>query len=465
MKNSYINFEISTLGAVMFLKGAMPLVATRLKAEHFSDTRHSLIFASCLNQFRKGSPIDVQSICHDLSENKTLEKAGGRFYLMEIVDNCIGMANLKYHAFKIIEAYVLRSIEDVSSKAMNKAKGLENPLEISGELINKLVSITSEIIPEQQIQAWDYCLELLKNLQALSRVHYDGETMGVNTGFPSINRMTDGFHPGELIIMAGRPGMGKTTMASSLSVDMGYRHPVLFFTLEMDGENVMKKILSKESGVDYQNVRTAKMGTEEWSRVIDATGKMKDLRLIIDDNPVHTITTIRASIMRAKGQFPDLSCVFIDQLNFIKPEGESQTKDQEIGKITRGLKMLAREMKIPIVLLSQLNRSVESTPGKIPMLSHLRDSGNIEQDADLVILMYRPEYYRIDTYDDGSSTKNSAMAIIAKQRNGQTGIVKLIFEGEFSRFRDSEGNIPPPPGKEDNGFDFPKPDEDEGLPF
>lgn len=424
-----IDAEASLLGAVLFDPDALIRVVEIVRPEHFYQDSHRKIFTVIFDLFDKGHPVDLVTLTEGLRASKELDAVGGVTYLSELTNKVSTSAHVTHYAKIIYEKYLLRSLITASSLIIEEAceEGCD-----SEEVLDKAENMIFNISGEKTDGTVASMKDLVKNsIATIDSLCQKKELVtGIPTGFMKMDEMTSGFHEAELIIIAGRPSMGKTAFALSLIEHMAVEHnyPVAFFSLEMSAQSLAQRMLCAHAKLNAQKVRTGFIGKNDWPTLTRAASRLSQAPIYIDDSPGLTAFEIRAKARRLKSKF-DIKCIMIDYLQLMQGKGRTESRQQEISEISRRLKALAREINVPVISLSQLSRAVESRPDKMPMLSDLRESGSIEQDADLVLLLYREEYY-----NPTEENKNMATVKIAKQRNGPVGDVNLMFRKELARF-------------------------------
>lgn len=423
--------EAAVLGSMLLDRECIGDVIEHINADCFSLTEHRIIFESILSLYEGNSEIDLVLLRDELKKRKSLDAVGGVDYLVRIAESVPSSANAAYYARIVKDKSMLRDLAHACGQIINDA------CEEAGDIGEKLDEAEQRIfsITEKKIQG---SAEPIKNLitQAFEAIEHRKGTdiTGKPTGYMELDQMLCGLHNGEMIIMAGRPSMGKTSFALNVAEHMGADEslPIVVFSLEMSRQQLTERLLCSRSGVDAQLVRKGMLGADDMGKLTQAGGELFEKPIFIDDSPGLTPLMIRAKCRRLKSQY-DIQAVFIDYLQLMSMGGRVESRQQEISTISRYLKALARELNVPVVVLSQLNRGTESREGNRPKMSDLRESGSIEQDADVVILLHREDYYHRG--DPEWEENNEAEVIIAKQRNGPVGTVKLIFDGRLTRFK------------------------------
>jgi replicative DNA helicase len=422
-----LDAERSVLGALLLKPSTLHELATSLQPEDFYRPGHAHIFEAAISLFEKNEPIDEVTVRSQLKAAGTLEAAGGTAYLASLTDSVPTAANAVHYAHIVRNRAVSRRLINAATDIVSAA--YEGTGEI-GQLLDQAESKIFEITASRDQRAFVPIKEVVKDTFKLIEKRYEKkETItGVATGFSDFDRMTSGLQPGDLIILAARPSMGKTALALNMAQNAAIRGklPVALFSLEMSKEQLVMRMLAAEGRIDSSKLRGGKLGDADWPRLARAAGALAEAELYLDDSGSLTILETRAKARRLQAE-KGLSMIVIDYLQLM--HGRAESREREISEISRGLKSLAKELNVPVMALSQLNRSLEARQDKRPMLSDLRESGAIEQDADVICFIYRDEYYNKD-----SDAKGQAELIIGKQRNGPTGTVHLKFFNEYTRF-------------------------------
>ncbi len=426
-----IEAEEAVLGAILINSGeTMNRVVEILKPQSFYSPGNRLIFEAMMNMFNQNKPIDCLSIAEYFNSKNALDSIGGREYLNDLVIDTILTSNIEYYANIIKESALKRELINAGSLIIEES--FKNPESgVSLEYAEKLIFEISQSKTSGQLETLSSILP-----ETVEQLEYKYNNKGSCTGVPSdyydLDALTAGFQKSDLIILAARPSMGKTAFALNIGQNVAIRHnvPVAVFSLEMSKVQLVQRILCSEAEIDAQRVRTGDIAPNDWQKIAECMDKLHVSPLYIDDTAGVSVSDIRAKCRRLKMQRPDLGMVIIDYLQLIDDRSSSD-RIQQISAISRNLKSLARELNVPIIALSQLSRKVEERNDKRPMLSDLRESGAIEQDADIVMFIYREEYYD----KDNPNVKNKAKVIIAKQRNGPTGEVELLFQGATTKFK------------------------------
>ncbi|MDO5104849.1 replicative DNA helicase [Capnocytophaga sp.] len=434
-----VNIEQVVLGAMMIDKKGVDDVIDVLSPEVFYKKQHQLIYQAIAELFQQSQPIDLLTVMEQLRRNGTLDAVGGEFYLIQLTQRVSSSAHIEFHARIIMQKFIQRRLIQISSEVIEEAYDeTKDVFDLLDSAESKLYEVAQGNLKRSSESAGDLVIKALKKIQDLSN-KTDGFS-GIPSGFTKLDQLTSGWQASDLIIVAARPGMGKTALTLSMArnITVGQNIPVAFFSLEMSSVQLITRLISSETGLSSEKLRTGKLEPHEWHVL---STKVKDLEkapLYIDDTPSISIFDLRAKARRLSSQY-GIKLIIIDYLQLMTAGGAkgAGNREQEISTISRNLKALAKELDVPVIALSQLSRNVESRPGhKRPQLSDLRESGAIEQDADIVSFIYRPEYYKIMEWDDeaGSSTANQGEFIVAKHRNGGLDNIRLKFLGQYGKF-------------------------------
>ncbi|HEY0923916.1 replicative DNA helicase [Rheinheimera pacifica] len=436
-----IEAEQSVLGGLMLDNEAWDRVAEKVVEQDFYLRAHRFIFAAMSRLAEATQPIDIITVSENLEANLQLDDVGGFAYLGEIAKNTPSAANILAYAEIVRERAVVRDMISVAHDIADA--GYDTQGRTSAELLDFAETKVFKIA-EQRTNANEgpepinsILAKTIEKIDELFRSPYDGVT-GVSTGYVDLDKMTNGMQPSDLIIVAARPSMGKTTFAMNLCEHAAITSdkPVLIFSLEMPSEQIMMRMLASLGRIDQTKVRTGQLEDEDWARLSSAIELLNTKgKMYIDDGSGLTPTEVRSRARRVAREHGGLSMIMVDYLQLMTVPGMSDNRTLEIAEISRSLKALAKELKVPVVALSQLNRSLEQRADKRPVNSDLRESGSIEQDADLIMFIYRDE-----VYNDDSPDKGTAEVIIGKQRNGPIGRVRLTFHGRYSRFDNYAGS-------------------------
>lgn len=436
-----IDLEETVLGAMMLEKEALLDVADFLKPEAFYVNANQKVYSAILSLNMKNDPIDIMTVTAELRKAGTLEEVGGAYYITNLTNRVASAANIESHARIIQEKFILRELIRTSNDVITSA--YDDTLDVF-ELLSKSEferdNLLQSVTLKKEVANADLFLKVLTDLD---KKNNQGEGItGVPSGFKEIDAITGGWQKSDLIIIAARPGMGKTSFAiqNVINAAFDFGRCGAFFSIEMSMDQLMKKELAIVADVDLYKFRKNLLTDYDWQLIHNASSKINDAKIHWDDTPGITLVELCSKARRLKKRF-DIEFLMIDYLQLIKTGvNKNGTREQEIGAISRGLKSLAKELDIPVFALSQLSRAVESRPGiqgKRPMLSDLRESGSIEQDADMVLFLYRPEYYGIMEDEAGESTDGIAEVIIAKHRNGETDDVLTRFNKKTTGFMEA----------------------------
>lgn len=437
-----VPLEEAVLGAVMLDKEALPVILDILRSDSFYLDSHKAIYKAMLRLFEKSQPIDLLTVTEELRKGGDLEVVGGPVYIVELTNKVASAANIEYHARIISQKYIQRELITVSTKVIKDAfEDTTDVFQLLDDAEQGLFSIAQQNMSRGYESLSSLSGKMLKQLEELKGQDGGGLT-GVPTGFTDLDRLTSGFQSSDLIILAARPGMGKTAFTLSLAKNaaVDFAKPIAFFSLEMSSLQLAQRIISMEAEISGMKMRSGQLEDYEWQQLHTAIERIGEAPIFIDDTPGINVFELRAKCRRLKMQH-DIQMIVIDYLQLMSGGGDNQkgNREQEVSAISRALKGLAKELEVPVIALSQLSRAVEQRGGtKRPQLSDLRESGSIEQDADIVSFIYRPEYYQILEDEEGQSLKDVAELIIAKHRHGALKTVKLRFTPEFARFSDLE---------------------------
>jgi replicative DNA helicase len=426
-----LDAERAVLGGMLLEPEASTRAVEIVAAENFYRPAHGRIFAAMLTLFNKREPIDVMTLSEELGKAGDLDAVGGIAALTDLVDSTPSAANIEHYARIVLDKYILRQLirasTDIAEDAYAASREADAILDAAEQ---KIFKISESRVSQGFVHIKDVLKERFEEIQ---RVHETRVSVtGLASGFIDLDKYTAGFHPSDMVIIAGRPSMGKTSFALNIAQHVGLieRKPVAIFSLEMSKELLVQRLLCSEGQVDAQKVRSGFTSSKDIERLTNAAGLLSEAPIYIDDTPAISTLDMRARSRRLKSEH-DVALVIIDYLQLARCSERSENRQQEISSISRSLKALAKELSIPIIALSQLSRAVEARGGdRRPMLSDLRESGAIEQDADLVLFLYRAEFYDPDDPDK----QGKAELIIGKQRNGPTGTVPLVFEKTYTRF-------------------------------
>ena len=435
-----LELEEAVLGAMLIDKKGVDEVIDILQPDAFYKISHQLIFDAIYQLFQGSQPIDLLTVSSELRKKGKLEAVGGEFYLVQLSQRVASSAHIEFHARIILQKFIQRSLIKISNEIIESAyKESTDVFDLLDEAESKLYDVTQGNIKKSSETAQNLVLEAKKKIEEISK--RDGLS-GVSTGFEKLDKLTSGWQPSDLIIIAARPGMGKTALTLSMArnIAVGKQIPVAFFSLEMSSVQLITRLISSETGLSSEKLRTGKLADHEWQQLNVKVTDLEKAPLFIDDTPSLSIFDLRAKARRLSSQH-GIKLIVVDYLQLMTAGASSKTgnREQEISTISRNLKALAKELNITVIALSQLSRAVETRGGtKRPMLSDLRESGAIEQYADIVSFIYRPEYYNIDEWDNDERTPSEGQAefIVAKHRNGGLDNIRLKFVGHLGKFED-----------------------------
>ena len=434
-----LELEKAVLGALMIDNESLSDAIDSLQAEYFYAPKHQKIFEAIVNLFNNTQPVDILTVSEELKRMEMFKEIGGLAYISELTNNVSSSSNTEFHARIIAEKFIKRSLINISRKISNDA--FDDSVDIF-DLLNdaeaNLFTVTEGTLRKSYDKMSSLIKGALENIETL-RNKEDGLS-GVPSGFTNVDRVTSGWQKSDLVIVAARPGMGKTafalTMARNVAVD--HNTPIGFFSLEMSSEQLVNRLIASEAELGASKLRKGDLADHEMVQLHEKIKHLSEAPIFIDDTPGLSIFELRAKARRLVKNH-GVGIIMIDYLQLMTAGGTGGNREQEISTISRSLKGIAKELKIPVIALSQVNRGVERRTGvgsKRPMLSDLRESGAIEQDADIVTFIYRPEYYKIYEWDNGDDSRGQGELIIAKHRNGSLNNVRLKFTGEFAKFSD-----------------------------
>jgi replicative DNA helicase len=434
-----IELEKAVLGALMIDNESLSDAIDSLRTEYFYSPKHQRIFEAIVNLFNNTQPVDILTVSEELKRLEAFEKIGGLGYISELTNNVSSASNTEFHARIIAEKFIKRSLINISRKI--SADAFDDTVDIFDLLNNaeaELFTVTEGTLRKSYDKMSLLIKGALENIETL-RNKEDGLS-GIPSGFTSLDRVTSGWQNSDLIICAARPGMGKTALALSMTRNIAIAHntPIGFFSLEMSSEQLVNRLIASEAELSASKLRKGDLADHEMVQLHEKIKQLSEAQIFIDDTPALTIFELRAKARRLVKNH-NVRIIMIDYLQLMHAGGNAGNREQEISTISRSLKGIAKELKIPVIALSQVNRGVENRTGigsKRPMLSDLRESGAIEQDADIVTFIYRPEYYKIYEWDNGDDSRGQAELIIAKHRNGSLKNVRLKFLDEFAKFSD-----------------------------
>lgn len=431
--------EEAVLGALMVEKYAPEKVMSYLKTDAFYVEAHQHIYEAIKNLFTSTNPIDILTVTEQLRKEGNLEAAGGAYYITQLTNKVSSAANIEYHAHIVIQKHIQRQLISVAGDIGEKAfEETSDAFELLDDSEKRLFEIKNESMTKSYDSVGDLIDKAIKEIENM-QTDVEGLT-GVPTGFTDLDRLTAGWQKSDLIILAARPGMGKTAFVLSMARNAAVlgKKKVALFSLEMSSLQLTKRLISSEAELDADKLRTGKLADHEWQQLHTKISAIEEADIFIDDTPALTVLDLKAKARRLKRQ-RGIDVIIIDYLQLMRAEEGNKSagnREQEISYISRSLKGLAKELDIPVIALAQLSRQVEQRQDKRPMLSDLRESGSIEQDADLVTFIYRPEYYGITQDEEGNDITGLTEIIIRKHRNGSPGTVNLKFIGQYSKFAD-----------------------------
>lgn len=439
-----IEAEQAVLGAIFLEPSSLTMASEILIPDDFYRAAHQKIFQMMLKLSDKGKAVDLITVTEELAAAKLLEDTGGVSYLSELAGSVPTAANIEYYAKIVEEKSLLRRLIRTATTIATDGYTREDEVEVLlGEAEKSILEVSGRKNAGAFHNIKDVLVRTYDNIEVMN--NRAGEVTGIATGFSELDRMTAGFQRNDLIIVGARPSVGKTAFALNIAQNVAIKtgENIAIFSLEMGAEQLVMRLLCAEGNIDAQRLRTGSLTDEDWGKLTMAMGSLSNAGIFIDDTPGVRITDIRSKCRRLK-QEHGLGMILIDYLQLILGSGRSgENRQQEVSEISRSLKALARELKVPVIALSQLSRGVEQRQDKRPMMSDIRESGSIEQDADVIAFLYRDDYY-----DRESESKNIIEIIIAKQRNGPTGTVSLAFVKEYNKFvnlerRFDDNGVPP----------------------
>lgn len=449
-----IEAEKAVLGAMMMDKGAIAKAIEILDDQSFYNEANRQIYRVLLSLFEKGMTIDIVALSEELSKRNATEAIGGLAYIAELSNNTPTAANIETHARIVQERYLKRMLIHTAGKILaDSYDDTTDALEEIDKAENALFQISQKRIQKSYMGIKKVAFETIDLIQVLVEKDKKGIT-GVPSGFHDLDKITGGFQKSDLIIIAARPSMGKTAFALSIARNAAveYQTPIAFFSVEMAAIQLVIRLLSAEAKINGNNIRTGNINQKDFAKIAQTIGRIADAPIVIDDSPSLTIMELRAKARRLIAEF-QVKMIMVDYLQLMRsPKAES--REREISIISQSLKQLAKELNIPVIALAQLNRSVESRQDKRPMLSDLRESGSIEQDADVVMFIHRPEQYGITMIGDKPS-EGIAEIIVSKQRNGPTGSIQLAYKKDYARFENLQFGYQEPPSEMGLPDDYP----------
>jgi replicative DNA helicase len=430
-----LDLEEAILGAMMLEKNAPEKVIDILKEDTFYSDANKFIFKAISELFLKAKPIDILTVTEELRKQGNLDLAGGPFYVTQLTNRVTSAANIEYHAHILIQKYIQRQMIQIAGDIGKQAfEETTDAFELLDESERKLFAIKNDTMKKGHLSLGDIMHKAIKHIEALK--FSDSQLAGVPSGLNDLDKLTGGWQRSDLIIIAGRPGMGKTafvvSVARNAAVDFG--KGVAIFSLEMSSVQLVTRLISSESEIVSEKIRKGDLMDAEWEILRVRTEKLAEAPIFIDDTPSLSIFDFKAKARRLKSQH-NIELIIVDYLQLMKGDDKNiGNREQEISYISRNLKALAKELDIPVIALAQLSRGAERRENNKPQLSDLRESGSIEQDADMVGFIYRGEYYGITEDEHGNPTHGTGELIIQKHRNGPTDTIRLRYQGEFTKF-------------------------------
>jgi replicative DNA helicase len=438
-----VELEEAVLGALMLEKDALTAVVDILTQKSFYKEAHGRIFNAIQNLFQRSEPIDILTVTQELKRTGELEIVGGAYYISQLTNRVASAANVEFHARIISQKYIQRELIQISSETIREAyEDTADVFDLLDKAERNLFSVVEGNIRKNYDKMSSLINQAMEQIET-ARNQKTGVT-GVPSGFTDLDRMTSGWQNSDLVILAARPAMGKTAFVLSLARNAAveFSRPIALFSLEMASVQLVQRLIASESELSAEKLKKGQLEDHEYQQLHVKIGKLSEAPIFIDDTPALSIFEMRAKCRRLKAQH-DIQLIVVDYLQLMTTGGDNRgNREQEISTISRSLKSIAKELNVPIIALSQLSRAVETRGGdKRPQLSDLRESGAIEQDADMVLFIHRPEYYGFTQDSDGNSTQGVAEIIIAKHRNGAVGSVNLRFVNQLAKFTDLDGGF------------------------
>ena len=435
-----VEFEEAVLGGLMIDSESVSVILGTLTFQMFYKEAHQHIFRAIEELYRAEQPVDLLTVTNQLRKDKMLDVVGGAAYLASLTNRITSSANIQYHARIVMEKYVLRELIRNCSSIIEDAYDESNDvLDLLDLAETKIFSIIEQNFKRDSKPLHQVVQATLKELNELRNAGSDMH--GVPSGIRTIDQKTGGWQKTDLIILAARPGMGKTSFVLSVARNAAiqYDKPVAFFSLEMSSNQLAQRLFALESGINAEKIAKGDLSDDEWIKLMDSIGKLETSKLIIDDTPAISIFDLRAKCRRLKHQY-DIQMIVVDYLQLMTVGSDSTkggNREQEISYISRSLKALAKDLNVPVIALSQLSRQPETrATSKRPQLSDLRESGAIEQDADMVLFIYRPEYYKLEVFEDNTPAHGLAEIMFEKNRHGSTGALRVRFQAQYTKFLD-----------------------------
>jgi len=436
-----VDMEEAVIGALLIDSNAINEVIEILEPQAFYKDSHAEIFDAIKQLFADSQPIDIFTVSDYLKKNGKFQVIGGDYALVNLSQRVSSAAHIEFHARVIVEKFIQRELIRVSGDIISSAFDEESDvLELLDKAEQNLYEIANGTLKKNYDTSADLVREAIKEIEEMSKKE---GLSGVPSGFTAVDKITGGWQKSDMIIIAARPGMGKTALTLSMARNMAidFNIPVAFFSLEMSSVQLIKRLISSETGLSSEKLRKGNLSDSEWHQLVTKVKKLEQAPLFIDDTPAISVFDLRAKCRRLASQY-NIGVIIVDYLQLMTAGGQKSVgnREQEISMISRSLKGIAKELNVPVIALSQVNRSVEGrgNASKRPQLSDLRESGAIEQDADIVSFIYRPEYYGLTDWEDGSPCEGQAELVIAKHRNGSLEDVRLRFQGALAKFSDLE---------------------------
>ncbi|MCX6269991.1 MAG: replicative DNA helicase [Bacteroidetes bacterium] len=432
-----VDIEEAVLGALMLEQNALTAVIDILKPEIFYKDAHQLIFSAIQRLFAKLEPVDILTVTNELKKTGELELIGGAYYISQLTSRIASAANIEYHSRILHQKYIQRELIRISSEISRDAyEDSSDVLDLLDKAESNLFTLGDRNFRRDYLGMSDLVSEAIKEIEKAKE--HTGGISGVPSGFSSLDRLTSGWQKSDFIVIAARPGMGKTAFVLSMARNMAveFKKAIAIFSLEMSALQLVTRLISSETMLPADKLKKGTLENHEWEQLNAKIKELVEAPIFIDDSAGLSLFELRAKCRRLKAQHK-IEMVIIDYIQLMSAGDMKGNREQEISTISRSLKSLAKELNIPVIALSQLNRSVETRTGsKKPILSDLRESGAIEQDADLVLFIYRPEYYKLDVYENGEPTAGMADIIVAKHRNGPLDEIRLRFIKNYAKFTD-----------------------------
>lgn len=430
--------EQSVLGGMLVDPAGLEKALGAVAAEMFHEERHRRVFEMLADLYRVGVPADTVTVAERMQARGDLDKVGGIPYLAHLVESSPTAANIEYHCRIVREKYTRRRLVAIAAEVVQEAQRDQPMPELLDAVESRVMAVTQVQRGGGHVRVSSLLRDAMDQIERQSQSA--SAVTGLASGWRDLDEMTAGFQKGELIIVAARPSMGKSAIVGGIAQHAGIalNVPVAFFSLEMSKESLVTRMIASEARVDSNRIRTGRLRDDDFPRLLTACGLLNSAPIYIDDEAGLSVLEVRARSRKIKAQHPELGLIIVDYLQLMTGGTKTENRQQEVSEISRGLKALAKELGVPVVALSQLSRAVEQRAEKRPMMSDLRESGALEQDADVIMFLYRPEYYEGTTDKAGNSLEGRAEVIIGKNRNGATGTVHLVFLKEFTRF-DSVG--------------------------